>query len=40
LRSLDIDLPPAHKHIQPRSFALTDAGRAALAELLPALPPP
>jgi hypothetical protein len=37
---LDIELPPGLKHIQPRSFALTDAGRSALAELLPTLPPP
>jgi hypothetical protein len=31
---LEIDLPPALKHIQPRSFALSDAGRAALPALL------
>jgi hypothetical protein len=37
---LDLELPPQLKHIQPRSFALTDAGRSALAELLPQLPPP
>jgi len=37
---LDLELPPQLKHIQPRSFALTDAGRTALAELLPKLPPP
>jgi hypothetical protein len=37
---LDLELPPQLKHIQPRSFALTGAGRTALAELLPTLPPP
>jgi hypothetical protein len=37
---LDIDLPPALKHIQPRSFALTASGRAALAELLAKTAPP
>jgi len=31
---LDIDLPPALKHIQPRSYAFTTPGRAAIAELL------
>jgi len=31
---LDIDLPPASKHIQPRSYALTTPGRAAIAALL------
>jgi len=36
---LDIDLPPASKHIQPRSYALTAAGRAAIAEVLTGLAP-
>jgi hypothetical protein len=31
---LDIDLPPAAKHIQPRSYALNARGRAAIAEVL------
>ena len=36
---LDIDLPPGLKHIQPRSYALTAPGRAAIAEVLAALAP-
>jgi hypothetical protein len=36
---LDIDLPPALKHIQPRSYALTTPGRAAIAEVLTGLAP-
>jgi hypothetical protein len=35
--ALEIDLPPALRHVQPRSFALTELGRAQLPELLPAL---
>lgn len=31
---LEIDLPSALKHVQPRSFALSEAGRAALPALL------
>ena len=33
---LDIDLPLLLKHVEPRSFALTELGRAKLPELLPA----
>jgi len=33
--TLDIDLPAALKHIQPKSFALTELGRTALPQLLP-----
>jgi len=36
---LDIDLPPALKHIQPRSYALTAPGRAAITEVLAGLVP-
>lgn len=36
---LDIDLPPALKHIQPRSYALTAPARAAIAEVLTGLAP-
>lgn len=36
---LEIDLPPVLRHVQPRSFALTELGRAKIAELLPALAP-
>jgi hypothetical protein len=36
---LDIDLPPTLKHIQPRSYALTVTGRAAIAEVLATLKP-
>ena len=35
--TLEIDLPPLLKHVEPRSFALTELGRAKLRELLPAL---
>jgi hypothetical protein len=33
--TLEIDLPPALQHVQPRSFALTDLGRARVRQLLP-----
>jgi len=33
-RELVLDMPPASKHIQPRSYALTTPGRAAIAALL------
>ena len=36
---LDVDLPPALQHIEPRSFALTQSGRARMSELLRKLPP-
>lgn len=35
--ALEINLPPALAHVQPRSFALTELGRAELPQLLPAL---
>jgi hypothetical protein len=31
---LDIDLPPALQHVQPRSFSRTEAGRTAMSQLL------
>jgi len=33
--TLDIDLPAVLKHIQPKSFALTELGRTTLPQLLP-----
>jgi hypothetical protein len=36
---LDLDLPEALKHVQPRSFALTASGRARMPELLQKLSP-
>lgn len=32
--ALDVTLPPALAHVQPRSFALTGPGRAVVAALL------
>ncbi|HSY04925.1 MAG TPA: hypothetical protein VK803_03195 [Steroidobacteraceae bacterium] len=33
--TLDIDLPAVLKHVQPKSFALTELGRTTLPQLLP-----
>jgi hypothetical protein len=33
-RTLEIDLPPALKHVQPRSFALTELGRAEIPTVI------
>lgn len=33
--TLEIDLPPALQHVQPRSFALTELGRVKVRQLLP-----
>jgi hypothetical protein len=36
---LDLELPAALKHVEPRSFALTAAGRVRMAQLLQNFPP-
>jgi hypothetical protein len=36
---LDVELPAALKHLEPRSFALTAAGRSQLTQLLQNSPP-
>ena len=36
---LDIELPPALQHIQPRCYALTEPGRGALGAVLAQLTP-
>jgi hypothetical protein len=33
--TLEINLPPALQHVQPRSFALTELGRVKVRQLLP-----
>jgi hypothetical protein len=33
--TLEIDLPPALQHVQPRSFALTELGRVKVRQLVP-----
>ena len=37
--TLEIDLPAALQHIQPRSFSLTELGRTTMSQLLAIAPP-